>query len=396
VYNNQFPKGNFESFVEQDIEPHFISDQGPVIAPDACRDALKRSVAKILYHTGFEELQPSAIDSLTGIAADYFHKLIRTFNIYNEAEKRPAPATTEQGPRFVPRFTPEEVLLHTLDENGCDVSSLEAFVKEDVDRLSHKLGGIHERMKTHLADLLRPALQADAGQDGVGAFNDGSEQFVSGDFAEDLGEDFFGFKALGLDKEMGLDMLSVPLHLLQSRVRTQYQLQTQTAGNATTDLFASLPPPEAVTKENIHNQIGLIKNFFLAKLHANGDSPLIEDEDLPVKQRRPRPRLGATGKIVSPQKRPPKEQIALAKKKKKLESGLAQITDGKGVNTSPEKPGNTTPAKKKGVNGVAPNPAALALAPSMERVDSMQSQGNASQTDKDDGIGMMSPESIER
>jgi transcriptional activator SPT7 len=43
---------------------------------------------------------------------------------------------------------------------------------------------------------------------------------------------------------------------------------------------------------------------------------------------------------------------------------------------------------------VAPNPAVLALAPSMERTDSMQSQNNASQTDKDEGMGMMSPESI--
>jgi transcriptional activator SPT7 len=370
------------------------------MAGEACREALMRSIAKILYSTGFEELQPSAIDALTSLAGDYFHKLVRTFNVYREAEKKEAKgAQAEQGARFRPRFTPEEVLLHTLEENGCDVTSLEIYAKDDVDRLGTKLTAIHERMKLHLTELLRPALQADAGADGVGAFNDGSEQFVSGDFAEDLGEDFFGFKALGLDKEMGLNMLSVPLHLLQSRVRNQYQLQTQTAGTTEANIFDALPVPDAVTRENIQSQIGLVKNFFLAKLHANGDTPLVEDEDLPVKQRRPRPRLGATGKIVSPQKRAPKEQIALAKKKKKLESGLAQVTDPKGPNSSPQKGEGSTPAKKKSIalaNGVGPNPAALALAPSMERVESMQSLGNASQTDKDDGVGMMSPESIDR
>jgi transcriptional activator SPT7 len=247
--------------------------------------------------------------------------------------------------------------------------------------------------------LLRPAL-ADAGPDGAGAFDDGSEQFVGGDFAEELGEDFFGFKALGLDKEMGLEMLSVPLHLLQSRVRSQFQTQNPTAGSTAADLFEALPAPDPVTKENIQEQIGLVKNFFLAKLHANGDQPLVEDEDLPVKQRRPRPRLGATGKIVSPQKRPPKEQIALAKKKKKLESGLAQATDGKGgVNATVEK--GISPSKKlKNVpiaNGAAgpANGALLPFAPPMERVESMQSQG-ASGTDKDETMGMMSPESIER
>jgi len=335
---------------------------------------------------------------MTDIAGDYFQKVVRTFNLYREAEMTSTTgAVVEGGRRFRPRFTAEEVLLHTLQENGHDPDSLEAYVKDDIDRLHSKLGVVHERMKAHLGDLLRPALD-NGGADGSGAFNDGSEQFVSGNFADELGDDFFGFKALGLDKDLGLEVLSVPLHLLQSRVRSQFQTQSQTVETTEEDLFDQLPPTEAVTKENIQEQIGLVKNFFLAKLHANGDQPLVEDEDLPVKQRRPRPRLGATGKIVSPQKRPPKEQIALAKKKKKLESGLAQVTDVKLANLTPEKP---TPSKKlKNVslaNGAGPpNGAVLPPAPGMERVESVQSQGNASQTDKDEPVGMMSPESIER
>jgi len=397
VYQNQFPKYNPEPFFEQDVEPHFYSGDGPVMAAETCRAAMQRSVAKLCYHAGFEELQPSALDTITDIAGDYFAKLIHTFNVYNEAEKRDATgAWAERGARFQPRFTPEEVILHTLSENGHDLDSLESYARDDIDRLGTKLGTIHERMKTHLADLLRPALH-DGGADGSGAFNDGSEQFVGGDFAEDLGEDFFGFKALGLDKEMGLEFLSVPLHLLQTRLRSQFPNPAAATGATSADLFESLAPLEPVTTENIQDHIGLVKNFFLAKLHANSDQPLIEDEDLPIKQRRPRPRLGATGKIVSPQKRPPKEQIALAKKKKKLESGLAQVTDGKGVNSTPEK---GTPAKKKSVtiaNGAgASNGAVMPSAAPMERLESMQSLGNTSQTDKDETMGPMSPESIER
>ncbi|KAK7408286.1 Transcriptional activator spt7 [Neonectria punicea] len=388
VYTNQFPKSNTQAFVEQDIEPHFVSDDGPVMSAETCQVALKRSIAKILYTTGFEELQPSAIDTFTGVVVDYFEKLIRTFNVYNEVEKRAVPSATD-GPKFVPRFTPEEVILHTLDESGTDLPTLEMYAKDDVERLSSKLGGLHERMKLHLTDLLRPALTGESGADGVGAFNDGSEQFVSGDFAEDLGEDFFGFRALGLDKEMGLEMISVPLHLLQSRVRNQYQMQTQTAGTSTEDLFEPLTSSEPVTRENIQEQIGLVKNFFLAKLHANGDQPLVEDEDLPTKQKKPRPRLGASGKIVTAQKRPPKEQLALAKKKKKLEAAAAEAK----LNPSPKGgPNSNIPGKRKSMSvttDAVPNPAVIALAPSMERTDSMQSQ-----TDKDDTIGMMSPESI--
>lgn len=395
VYANQFPKYEPDPFVEQDMEPHFVAGDGPVMAPEVCRSSMQRSVAKIFYHAGFEELQPSALDVVTDIAGDYFAKLIRTFNVYKDAEKKPAIGKyAERGARFQPRFSQEEVILHVLSESGHSLEALEGYAKDDLDRLGTKLGVIHERMKSHLADLLRPALN-DAGPDGAGAFNDGSEQFVGGDFAEELGEDFFGFKALGLDQELGLEMLSVPLHLLQSRVRNTYQAQAQTAGTEIQDLFEPLPPSEALTKDNIQGQIGLVKNFFLAKLHANGDQPLVEDEDLPVKQKRPRPRLGATGKIVSPQKRPPKEQIALAKKKKKLEAGKAQVTDqkpGGATMSTPEK------SKKLGKAPVLTGGAVTALhAPSMERMNSIQSQEAASSPpgpgDKDDAVGMLSPES---
>lgn len=393
VYANQFPKYEPEPFVEQDIDGHFVAGDGPVMAPDVCKAALKRSVAKIFYHAGFEELQPSALDVAADMAGDYFAKLIRTFNVYREAEKKDATGKwAERGAQCQPRFSQEEVILHTLNESGHTLEELEGYAKDDVDRLGSKLGVIHERMKSHLADLLRPALN-DAGPDGAGAFKDGSEQFVGGDFAEELGEDFFGFKALGLDQEFGLEMMSVPLHLLQARVRNTYQVQAQNTDEVVVDLFDPPPPSEPVTKDNIQGQIGIVKNFFLAKLHANSDQPLVEDEDLPVKQRRPRPRLGATGKIVSPQKRPPKEQIALAKKKKKLEAGKAQMTDSKtAVNSTPEK------AKKLGKAPVLPNGAATTLQPpSMERGSSMQSQDAASSPmgpgDKDDGVGMLSPES---
>lgn len=353
---------------------------------------MKRSVAKLFYHAGFEEFQPSALETVTDIAADYFGKLLHSFNVYSEVDKKDAtPVHAEHGMRVQPRYTDEEVLLHTLGENGYSIESLESYAKDEVERLGNKLGAIHERMKSHLSDLLRPAIN-DAGKDGSAAFDDGSEQFIAGDFAEELGEDFFGFRELGLAGDMG-GMLSVPLHLLQSRVRNRYSTQTQTQGPVDTAMFADLPPIEPVTKENIQSEIGLVKNFFLAKLHANGDTPLVEDEDLPVKQRRPRPRLGATGKIVSPQKRPPKEQNAINKKKKKLEAQAAAAN--KGAESGPNK---ATVKKGKGampngatqVNGVAPP-----VAPLMERMGSMHSQGGNSGTDKDD-TGMMSPESMER
>ncbi len=83
--------------------------------------------------------------------------------------------------------------------------------------------------------------------------------------------------------------------------------------------LAPIPPYEPVTLESLKSQIRLIQNFFLAKLHANRDEPLVEDEDLPQKQRFPKPRLPPTGKISSPRKRPLKEQGGSKSKKKKVE-----------------------------------------------------------------------------
>lgn len=391
MYANQFPKYNPDPFREADIEPHVTCGDDLVMAPEVCRAALQRSVAKLFYHAGFEEYQPSALDTITDIAADYFGKVVQTFKTYSECEKKDATLVDETGVTIAqPRYTDEEVVLHTLAENGYSIDALESYAKDEVDRLGNKLHGIHERMKAHLSDLLRPAV-TETGGDGANAFNDGSEQFIGGDFAEELGEDFFGFKELGLAGELG-GVLSVPLHLLQSRVRNQYQAQNQAQGQTDAVLFEDLPLQESVTKENIQEQIGLVKNFFLAKLHANGDQPLVEDKDLPVKQRRPQPRLGATGKIVSPQKRPPKEQNAINKKKKKLEQ---QAAEAKKAKLEAEK---AALSKKSTAQPEASAATAAPLAvgpPPMERMESMQSQGNNSQTDKDDAGLPMSPESIE-
>ncbi|KAI0871386.1 bromodomain-containing protein [Hypoxylon argillaceum] len=392
VYANQFPKYNPDPFLEADIEPHVTCGDDLVMAPEVCRAALQRSVAKLFYHAGFEEYQPSALDTITDIAADYFGKMIQTFKTYTECEKKDVISTGDIPTSIIqPRFNNEQAVLHTLAENGYSIEALDTYAKDEVDRLGNKLSGIHDRMKSHLSDLLRPAV-VEGGNDGAAAFNDGSEQFVAGDFADELGEDFFGFKELGLAGELG-GVLSVPLHLLQSRVRNQYQAQNQVQNQTDAALFDELPPPEPVTKENIQEQIGLVKNFFLAKLHANGDLPLVEDKDLPVKQRRPQPRLGATGKIVSPQKRPPKEQNAINKKRKKMEQ---QAAEAKRAKTEAEK---ATSSKKNTtlLNGSTIRPTSSAAGPPpMERMGSTQSQGSNNQTAKD-GTGIpMSPESIER
>ena len=88
----------------------------------------------------------------------------------------------------------------------------------------------------------------------------------------------------------------------------------------TSGVIFDVPDPyEALSTENLPRHLGIVQDFFASKLATNNGRPLVDDEDLPPKQRFPKPRLGPAGKISSPRKRPLREQQQAAKKKRKLE-----------------------------------------------------------------------------
>lgn len=102
-------------------------------------------------------------------------------------------------------------------------------------------------------------------------------------------------------------------------MHSNYQAQNQGPVASTGVVFETPAPYEAITMDNVGHQIGIARDFFRERLRRNHDEALIEDEDLPQKQRFPKPRLPPTGKISSPRKRPIREQQQAAKKKRKLE-----------------------------------------------------------------------------
>lgn len=115
----------------------------------------------------------------------------------------------------------------------------------------------------------------------------------------------------------------MPLHLLQNRMHAQYQSQNQgpvASGGLT---FEAPDAYDPINADSISHQIGIVQDYFRSRLPKNRDDPIIEDEDLPQKQRFPKPRLPPTGKITSPRKRPLREQAQAAKKKRKLEESGA-------------------------------------------------------------------------
>lgn len=128
--------------------------------PELCRAALQRSVAKIFYHCGFEETQPSALDAVTDLTSDFFQRVTSALRDYREEPKLfNKQASTEVGtPVYSAKFTKEEAILHALHSNGIEMEGLESYCNEEVGRLGSKLGVMHERMKAHLAELLASQL----------------------------------------------------------------------------------------------------------------------------------------------------------------------------------------------------------------------------------------------
>jgi transcriptional activator SPT7 len=91
-------------------------------------------------------------------------------------------------------------------------------------------------------------------------------------------------------------------------------------GGPTTQAEHSEPPPwDPVSADSIDAEIGLIQPFLRSKLASSQGPYIIEDENLPIKQRPAKPRLPPTGKINTPRKRKdvPGAAGGSAKKKKK-------------------------------------------------------------------------------
>lgn len=161
--------------------------------------------------------------------------------------------------------------------------------------------------------------------------------------------------------------------------------------------FPTPDPFLPVTLQTLTGEIGLIHNFFQAKLHANNDEALIEDDDLPQKQRLPKPRLPPTGKITSPRKKPAREAgpgKGHPKKKMRFVDGAwvkeSEIVEREKAKEDPKKGGKPGSKLKHSTSA-------------MERTESNDADADM---DDDSGTrkningtttegGMMSPESLE-
>ncbi|KAK3843798.1 MAG: hypothetical protein J3R72DRAFT_366499, partial [Linnemannia gamsii] len=247
----------------------------PLVMNDATGHAMVSQVAsKLLAHAGFQGAQASALAVMTDITVEFFLNLGRTLRGYTDLYNK--------------GMTAEEILLHTLHENGVNgVGDLEGYIREDVERYGNKLQDIHRKLETSYTDVVNATLNEGHNVDADFEFQENDEAFTNGNFigggADELGEDFFGFRELGLDREFGVAKLSIP-----SRI-----------------WYGSQKDGDLLDRPGMAGFRGALK----------------EDEFMPVSRRvAMRPKIPPTGKIVSSLKKrtsKPGELSALAEAKKR-------------------------------------------------------------------------------
>ncbi|KAK6461268.1 transcription factor, member of the histone acetyltransferase SAGA complex [Scheffersomyces coipomensis] len=306
VHHTQMKQPEVEAIREVDVDNASKLPNHDAFSEDVQFAVLRRNVAKIAMQTGFEKTEPFAVNTLTQLAEKYLSNLIKSIKLHTESNSSNEMDETS-------------ILLVSLLENGVNKpDDLYTYVQERIVRQSEKLVDLRAKLSNFLKDLLRPGLE----NFNERSFEDNSEQFMTGDFSNDLGDDFFGFKELGLDREFNMLSSSIPIYLLHSRLHNSYASSGGVSKrNKYEDLKDYTPP--YLTAVDVDKQIGILRPFYnklnekskahYIKVQKKKGEPydlpedsallLIEDDELPQKQRNIRPRLPPTGRITAIKKK---------------------------------------------------------------------------------------------
>lgn len=306
VHHTQMKQPEVDNIKEVDIDPvSKLSNHDPFTS-EVQYSVLRRAVSKVAMQTGFELTESFAINSLTQVTEKYISNLVKTMKTHMETSS-------------TNKMLNKEALLATLLENGVNKpDDLYTFVQERIIKQHDKLKDLKIKLSNFLKELLRPGLE----NFNEKSFDDNSEQFMTGDFSSDLGDDFFGFKELGLDKEFKMLSGAIPIYLLHSRLHNNY-ISTGSVNKKNKYEDLKEMKDSKLLASDITRQIGILQPFYnkllektktyyiknqkkkgeLTELPPDDQFFLIEDEELPQKQKNIRPRLPPSGKIVSVKKR---------------------------------------------------------------------------------------------
>ncbi|GMM53321.1 SAGA histone acetyltransferase complex subunit [Starmerella bacillaris] len=234
-----------QEFAEIKDPEEDISSRLPGASPldfRAANSSMKRAVAKMCMLAGFQSTEVFAIELLASLTSDYLMKLGTNIKANLEA------------PNSSGSFS--SIVEMSLAEMGVPkLSQLTKHISNDILLRGRRLSRFKQKLNTTLVDILKP--EVDKYKDEQ--FNDNSDQFLLGQFSSELGDDYFGFKELGIDKELGISNIAIPFHLLQQRVNNN---GPKDLSKSNSELQFSVQEYEPLCRENIQYMPAILQPAF--------------------------------------------------------------------------------------------------------------------------------------
>lgn len=244
------------------------------------RAQMNWQVQTILAHAGFEGAGGAATQVLSDVASEYLMGLAQTLRQYAD--------------RYARRMRGEDMVLYALQGVGATgVDALRTYISLDIERYGVRL----REWLRKLQGALREQLAAAGGtiEDSM-LLDDDGEALALGHFAAGLGDDYFGFRELGLEDELGVRGLAVPSHLFFGRGSAR-RVDAPAGEAKAAPGYAPPPPAVPITRGALAAQPGLVRAWLASRLHAgNAPGDTLPDET----PERPRYKVPTTGKLPVP------------------------------------------------------------------------------------------------
>lgn len=204
VKNKVFKPSIFRKMeIDSNIDLDFMSQlptRESTMNKDIVESFMFKITSKLCMDAGFESTERVAVSTINEIAGLHMNNLIKTIKLHTETNSENKLSDVN------------ELIEVSLLQNGIDrPEMLYGYYEKNYVKKQKKLKEIKFKLNGFLKMLLRPSLKDLSERN----FDDESSSYLTGDFTNELtGDDFFGFKELGLDKEFNIMNKSIPLHLL--------------------------------------------------------------------------------------------------------------------------------------------------------------------------------------
>ncbi|GAA94996.1 uncharacterized protein L969DRAFT_284974 [Mixia osmundae IAM 14324] len=279
-----------DDFMQID-EPAYINDVPRLdilesaLTPAIDIAVLRKICAKMLSHAGFDGCAASALDMLMSVIIEYMNNVGRTLRLFCD--------------RYGRALSPLSILGQVMRTNGIASSAaLEEYISEDLIKQGGRMLELQKKLEQARNDMLNEPREQCV--DDTDMLAGDGEAIAMGQYAAELGEDFFGLKELGLDQELGMSSFKIPKRLFTGEKKPVI-MKKEEAEHVNGDAEEDDEPVPFVplTADAIELQIGLMQPVYRARLRT--ELKLIDDAASDVRFKPMRPKVPSTGRI--PQKR---------------------------------------------------------------------------------------------